>query len=58
MLRAWFVKKRNGTEIEIVLGGVYGKHGGIFTKKILFSRRKNPNFANFAARVFINSSKI
>ena len=51
MTDAQFVKERNGIQTEIVLGGMYGKHGGIFPKKISFSRRKNPNLADFTTGI-------
>ena len=38
-------------QTEIVLGGVNGKHAGIFSKKISFSGRKNPYFADFTAGI-------
>ena len=37
--------------IEIVVGGVYGDHGEIFSKKIEFSRRKNLHLADFTAGI-------
>jgi len=44
-------KKPHGKRIEIVIGGVNGDHGEIFSEKILFSRRKNLHFADFTAGI-------
>jgi len=38
-------------KIEIVIGGVYGDHGEIFSKKISFSRRKNLYLADFTTGI-------
>jgi len=38
-------------KIEIVIGGVNGDHGEIFSEKILFSRRKNLHFADFTTGI-------
>jgi len=37
--------------IEIVVGGVHGDHGEIFSKKIIFSRRKNLYIADFTTGI-------
>jgi len=44
--------------LQIVFGGMHGKHAGIFLKKILFSRRKNPFLADFTTGDFQIPSKI
>ena len=43
---------RKDFKFKIVLGGMYGKHAGIFSKKIPFSRRKNPNLTDFTTGDF------
>jgi len=46
-----FVKNLMQKRIEIVVGGVYGDHVEIFSKKILFSRRKNLHLADFTTGI-------
>jgi len=44
-------KKQKQEGIEIVVGGVYGDHGEIFSKEISFPQRKNLYYADFTAGI-------